>query len=149
MSSRVIVLIADPADPKYGEVTVVDSTAEAERLVETFLEAGYDRERIRVFAGAEMEAQISQRPKVDLVEQEPDRPAPSDGSPEAKEIEPVAAIAEEDAERFGARNEEQAQFAHAVSGADGEGLEKAQSGGSSGFSRLPEKPTELMPELLH
>lgn len=54
MDNKVIVLVADPGDPKHGEIVVLDTTAEAERLVETFLEAGYERERIRVFAGAEM-----------------------------------------------------------------------------------------------
>jgi hypothetical protein len=56
-----MVLIADLADPKDGEVAVLDGTAEAERLVETCVQAGYSPQRIRVFAGAEMEAQISQR----------------------------------------------------------------------------------------
>ena len=80
MTTKVIVLIADRADPKHGEVAVLDGTAEAERLVETCLEAGYGPERIRVFAGAEIEAQISQRPKVALVTEEPDQLARWRGS---------------------------------------------------------------------
>ncbi len=49
--SKAIVLVADRDDAKYGEITVVDDLRKAERLVETLLEAGFDRERIQVFVG--------------------------------------------------------------------------------------------------
>ena len=81
MTARFIVLVADRGDPKHGEIVVVDTTAEAERLVETLLDAGFDRERVRVFTGTEMEAQVSQRPKVELVEMGLDEPAPADDPP--------------------------------------------------------------------
>ena len=64
---KVIVFVADRGDQRLGEVSVFDSSGEAERLLETLLEAGYDRQRIRVFSGAEMEARVSQRPIVALV----------------------------------------------------------------------------------
>ncbi len=159
MTPRVIVLIADPADPKHGEVTVLDGTAEAERLVETCLQAGYSPERIRVFAGAEMEAQISQRPKVDLVTKEPDQLAQADDSPVGEEVEPVEAsrqeedelahtLAGEGDEPAGDHTQDEIQPVHAPSEARAAGWEN-WSGTSSALSRQPEKPTELMPELLH
>ena len=45
MTTKFIVLVADRDDPKHGEIVVGDTTAEAERLVETLLEAGFCRER--------------------------------------------------------------------------------------------------------
>ena len=64
---KVIVLVADVDDPKHGEIAVLDSHAEAERLVEVLLEAGTPPGRVRVFAGGELEAQVSQKPRVELV----------------------------------------------------------------------------------
>ena len=135
MTSKVIVLIADAANSKYGEVAVLESTAEAERLVETFLESGYDPERIRAFAGAEMEARVSQRPKVDLVSQEPDPTALAEDSSAAEEIEPTAAMGKEDVEHSGIESESGAQPAHDVRKSDGEGHEETQSAGWSSFGR--------------
>ncbi len=149
MTAKVIVLIADPADSKYGEVAVLESTAEAERLVETFLESGYDSERIRAFAGTEMEARVSQRPKVALVSQEPDPTALAEDSSAIEEIEPAAAMGKEDVERSGAESESGAQPAHDLSKPDDEGHEETQSAGFSFFGRVSAQPVELMPELLH
>ena len=67
MTAKVIVFVADRGDQRFGEVSVFDSSGEAERLVETLLEAGYDQQRIHVFSGAEMEARVSHRPVVALV----------------------------------------------------------------------------------
>ncbi len=126
MDSKVIVLVADPGDPKHGEIVVLDTTAEAERLVETFLEAGFERERIRVFAGAEMEAQVSQRPKVELVSAQREAFGPADESPAQPDV----------------------QLAEPLSGA--QGTEQApQNGASSLFNRPHAQPVEMMPELLH
>ena len=126
MTTKFIVLVADRDDPKHGEIVVVDTTAEAERLVETLLEAGFDRERVRVFTGTEMEAQVSQRPKVELVERGLDEPAPADDSPAEGEVQP---------------NE-------ALSGAHAAEVEEENSP-SRPLSRPPEQPVEMMPELLH
>ncbi len=141
MTSKVIVLIVDAADSKYGEVAVLDSTAEAERLVETFLESGYDPERIRAFAGAEMEARVSQRPKVDLVRQEPDRTALAEDTSTVEEIEP-AALGKEDVERSGAESENGAPPVHDVSRSDDKGHEEAPSAGLSFFGRASAQPVE-------
>ena len=126
MTTKFIVLVADQSDPKHGEIVVVDTTAEAERLVETLLDAGFDRERLRVFTGTEMEAQVSQRPKVELVETGTDEPAPADDS----------------------LAEEAVQPAEALSGAHAAELEK-ENGSSLPFSSMPVQPVEMMPELLH
>ncbi len=66
MTGRIIVLVADRIDPKHGEISVLETAAEAERLMETLLEAGIERERLRVFSGSEIDAQISHRPVVAL-----------------------------------------------------------------------------------
>ncbi len=126
MTTRFIVLVADRGDPKHGEIVVVDTTAEAERLVETLLDAGFDRERVRVFSGTEMEAQVSQRPKVELVEMGLDEPAPADDSPAEEEVQP----------------------AEALSGAPGVEQEN-QYGSSFPLRSSPVQPVEMMPELLH
>ncbi len=126
MTTKFIVLVADRDDPKHGEIVVVDTTAEAERLVETLLEAGFDRERVRVFTGTEMEAQVSQRPKVELVERGLDEPEPADGSPAEEETQPAEALSE----------------AHAAE------VENENSS-SPLFRSPPEQSVEMMPELLH
>ncbi len=126
MTAKVIVLVADRDDPKHGEIVVVDTTTEAERLVETLLDAGFDRERVRVFTGTEMEAQVSQRPKVELVEMGLDEPAPTDGSPAEEEVQPAEALSE----------------AHAAEAEN-------ENNSSPLFRTPPEQSVELMPELLH
>ena len=67
MTAKLIVFIENCGDERFGEVSVFDTTGEAEHLVATLLEAGYDQQRIHVFAGTEMEAHVSQRPVVALV----------------------------------------------------------------------------------
>ena len=131
MTAKVIVLVADRDDSKHGEIVVVDTTAEAERLVETLLEAGFDQQRVRVFTGTEMEAQVSQRPKVELVERGLDEPAPADDSP--ADDSPA---------------EEAVQPAEALSGAHPADLEN-QNSSSLSFRSPPEQSVEMMPELHH
>ena len=159
MTAEVVVLIADLPDPKHGEVAVLDGTAEAERLVETCLQLGYSPERIRVFAGAEMEAQISERPKVDLLTKEPDQLAQDDDlslgdeadlleTSRDEKAEIPHTLGEEEDEPAGTRSQDEIQPAHALSEARIAGWDN-RSGASPAFSRLPEKPIELMPELPH
>ncbi len=61
MMTKVLVLVADRDDPKRTEITVLDDTAEAARLIETLLEAGVEREQIRIFSGAELHADVRHR----------------------------------------------------------------------------------------
>lgn len=67
MSEKIIVLVSDRGDSKHGEISVLDDPHKAEKLVETLLEAGFEQERIRVFAGSQSDFQVSQRPVVALV----------------------------------------------------------------------------------
>jgi len=67
VSEKIIVLVSDRGDSKHGEISVLDDPHKAEKLVETLLEAGFEQERIRVFAGRQSDFQVSQRPVVALV----------------------------------------------------------------------------------
>jgi len=64
VSEKIIVLVSDRGDSKHGEISIVDDPRKAEKLVETLLEAGFEQERIRVFAGSASDFQVSQRPIV-------------------------------------------------------------------------------------
>lgn len=66
MQTKVIILVTDRDDDKHGEISVVEDTDKAKRLVETLIEAGFEQERIRVFSGDELTMQVSQRPIVSL-----------------------------------------------------------------------------------
>ena len=70
MATKVIVLIEDRQDSSHGGITVLESTEEGERLVETLLETGFEAERIRVFYGDEIQPQITQKPAVRLLLEE-------------------------------------------------------------------------------
>lgn len=70
MPTKVIVLVADKDDEKHGEISIVDDMKKAERLVETLIEAGFERERLRVFSGGELEIQVTHRPVVTLAKAE-------------------------------------------------------------------------------
>jgi len=67
VSEKIIVLVSDRGDSNHGEISVLDDPQKAEKLVETLLEAGFEQERIRVFAGRQSDFQVSQRPVVALV----------------------------------------------------------------------------------
>jgi hypothetical protein len=68
MSSRTLVVVYEQNDDKRGEITIVENAQKAARLVETLLEAGFERERIRIFTGGEMSMQVTHRPVVALVD---------------------------------------------------------------------------------
>jgi hypothetical protein len=65
-------------EEKRGEISVMDNPHKAARLVETLLEAGFGKERIRVFTGNEMELQVTHRPVVALVENDAPAEEPDD-----------------------------------------------------------------------
>ena len=115
MSEKIIVLVSDRGDSTHGEVSVLDDPQKAERLVETLLEAGFEPERIRVFAGRASEFQISHRPVVALMaegeEGEPQTQAeagveetvpPTDTAEAAPQAEAGAETSEEEAVAAGA-----------------------------------------------
>ena len=79
LSEEFVLVVSDKSDAKQGEVSVLDTAHEAERLVETLLESGIDQNRIRVFAGAEAGFETIYRPVVSLFDEpnetaNPDRP---------------------------------------------------------------------------
>jgi hypothetical protein len=84
MAARVIVLVVDRDDEKHGEIQVLDDARKAERLIEGLLEAGFEAERIKTFAGAEMDMRVSHRPVVALMVDGLE-PASSDGSADEEE----------------------------------------------------------------
>ncbi len=92
MSDKFVLVVSDENDRKHGEISVLDTAHEAERLVETLLEAGLDQERIRVFTGSESEFATTYRPVVSLGDEADQKtePARFEGNhlePEATEIE--------------------------------------------------------------
>jgi len=95
MSSRTLVVVYEQNDEKRGEITIVENAQKAARLVETLLEAGFERERIRIFTGGEMSMQVTLRPVVALV----DGGSPAtQASSETTEEAPKASKAEVEAE---------------------------------------------------
>jgi hypothetical protein len=98
VSEKIIVLVSDRGDSKHGEISVVDDPHKAEKLVETLLEAGFEQERIRVFAGSQSDFQVSQRPVVALVaEGEEGAPEVAISGQEADAKEPSPAAEETEA----------------------------------------------------
>jgi hypothetical protein len=172
---KVIVLIADPDDPKHGEIAVLDSNVEAERLVEVLLEAGTPPGRIRIFSGAELEAQVTQKPRVELVECEwaetpaappdPWQTAPASpvrlataangAAPAGDEARDRVEADTEDEAAAQAADEDEGESEERVAAADGEDAapdeaeEPAREPAPSLtlLRRLPQ--VELMPELKH
>lgn len=94
--TKAIVLVTDRDDAKHGEITVMDDLRKAERLVETLLEAGFDRERIQVFVGNSLDMQVTHRAVVSLVgdgvaaDEESVEPAEDPEEAEVEERTPVA-----------------------------------------------------------
>jgi hypothetical protein len=62
-----VLFVSDPSDSKHGEISVLDTAQEAERTIETLLEAGFEQQRIRVFSAAQVDFEISYRPVVTLL----------------------------------------------------------------------------------
>jgi len=90
VSEKIIVLVSDRGDSKHGEISIVDDPRKAEKLVETLLEAGFEQDRIHVFAGRASDFQVSQRPVVALVgEGEEDEPQVRLAGEEAAAPEPA------------------------------------------------------------
>ncbi len=92
MVDKFVLVVSDEKDDRLGEISVLDSAQKAERLVETLLEAGFEQNRIRVFAGSEAEFETIYRPVVNLTDEAnqttgPARPASDHLEPDATEIE--------------------------------------------------------------
>ncbi|MDP2674496.1 MAG: hypothetical protein Q8Q00_06285 [Dehalococcoidia bacterium] len=126
MTSKVIVFVTDGGDQRFGEVSVFDSSGEAERLLETLLQAGYDWQRIRVFYGGEMEARVSQRSVVALVT--------GDQEEVSESVAPDAQADQKEADSAGEGEPE---------------AEPAYGGNGSLPRRIPARMVEMMPEMFH
>lgn len=111
MNEKIIVLVSDRGDSKHGEISVVDEPRKAEKLVETLLEAGFEEDRIHVFAGRESDFQVSQRPVVALVgEGEEEEEQAGAAAPEVAVPEPapdVGKITAGDGQEEGGETEEE------------------------------------------
>jgi len=81
MSAKMIVLVDDKETEGSAEIRVVDTAEQAERLVETLLEAGYAAQRVRIFAGTENEFVTTYRPVVSFVAEDESPAAHNAGSP--------------------------------------------------------------------
>lgn len=64
-SKSVIVFVTEVANPARGEVTEFGDAEEASQEIETLLESGYEKDRIRVFMN-ESEVAVAYRPVVTL-----------------------------------------------------------------------------------
>ena len=85
MVTQVLVLVADRDDRNLTEITVLDKRADAERLLQTLLEAGIEQQRIRIFSGTELHAQVTLKPVVTL------DVGDTDGSARESDVPPVEA----------------------------------------------------------
>ena len=61
----VFVLVRDAADPSHGEIQEHSDSEAASREIETLLESGYEKDRIRVFSN-ESEVAVNYRPVVTI-----------------------------------------------------------------------------------
>jgi hypothetical protein len=91
MAEEFVLVVSDESDGKQGEISVLDTAHETERLVETLLESGIDQNRIRVLAGAEAEFETIYRPVVSFFDEpnetaELDRPVSDKAGLEATEV---------------------------------------------------------------
>lgn len=105
-TEKIIVLVQDSGDASHGEISVLDGWDKAERLIETLLEAGFERERVHVFKGRQNEFKISHRPVVSFAGDAPQagearsqpaaqRPAAAVSEPASRAEAPVAAEAQQ------------------------------------------------------
>ncbi len=69
-AQKIILFVADRADPKMGELMIIDDAKKAESTIEGLLEAGYDQELVRVFSGTPSEVVVTYRPVVTLAQSE-------------------------------------------------------------------------------
>ena len=64
-SKKVILLVTDEANPSHGEIQEFGDPEAASREIETLLESGCEKDRIRVFAN-ESEVAVAYRPIVTI-----------------------------------------------------------------------------------
>ena len=64
-STKVILLVTDVVNPSHGEIQEFSDPEAASREIETLLDSGYEKDRIRVFAN-ESEVAVAYRPVVTI-----------------------------------------------------------------------------------
>jgi len=67
--TKTILFVFDNDSQKFGEIKLLDTLADAERLLESLLDAGCHEERIRAFTGDEVPMRLSFRAVVSLGQQ--------------------------------------------------------------------------------
>ncbi len=67
--TKTILFVFDNDSQNFGEIKLLDTLAEAERLLESLLDAGCREERIRAFAGDEVPMRLAYRAIVSLGQQ--------------------------------------------------------------------------------
>ena len=68
LDTKVLVITENLNDSERRDIAILNGFAEAERLIGTLLQAGVTQERIQVFAGTELEMEVTQQPVVALAE---------------------------------------------------------------------------------
>ena len=94
MADKFVLVVSDEEDGKHGEISLLDTAHETERLVETLLEAGFEQDRIRVFAGSQADFVTVYRPVVHLIDEANQRTEPDDPAGHRAEPEVVEAVTE-------------------------------------------------------
>src|SRR5574341_1569083 len=67
MTSKTMVVLLQENSDTRGEINWFDYAQDAERFIESILEAGFDRRSIRVLEGQDMDVLITQKPMVTLL----------------------------------------------------------------------------------
>lgn len=81
MTDKTIVILLEENSSSYGNVNDFDQPQDAERYIEGLLEAGYDRERIRVMEAHGLNVEITPKPIVVLHTASPAEDTPTQKKP--------------------------------------------------------------------
>ena len=81
MTDKTIVILLEENSSSYGNVNDFDQPEDAERYIEGLLEAGYDRERIRVMEAHGLNVEITPKPIVVLHTAPPAEDTPTQKKP--------------------------------------------------------------------
>src|SRR5512145_2850145 len=67
MTSKTMVVLLQENSDTRGEINWFDYAQDAERFIEGLLEAGFERQSIRVMEGQDMDVLVTQKPMVTLL----------------------------------------------------------------------------------
>lgn len=114
MSESVIVVVREGDDARRGEMWVLQAPQEAATLVESLLEAGLEEDRIRVFAGGEMQMRVTLKPLVSLLGDAGPNEELKDERAQEAHVEEADAGESRDAERPSRQQQEDAYIRNGV-----------------------------------